>query len=81
MTPATVAAGLPSLIGGLGVLVLLMADAHEWAESLRLKRCAAPLRSAPDSALPFVSVQVPACPRAANQHQPILGFTRYRVFP
>jgi hypothetical protein len=31
MTPATVAAGLLLLIGGLGVRVLLMADAHEWA--------------------------------------------------
>jgi exo-beta-1,3-glucanase (GH17 family)/cellulose synthase/poly-beta-1,6-N-acetylglucosamine synthase-like glycosyltransferase len=62
MTPATVAVGLLLLIGGLGVLVLLMAEAHEWAESLWLKRWRRPfpLRSAPDSELPFVSIHVPA---------------------
>ena len=62
MTPATAIVGLLLLIGGVGVIVLLMAEAHEWAESVWLRRWRRPfpLRSMPDDRLPFVSVHVPA---------------------
>jgi len=62
MTPATIAVGVLLLFGGLGVILLLVAEAHEWAESLWLKRWrrSFPLRRVPDAHLPFVSVHVPA---------------------
>jgi exo-beta-1,3-glucanase (GH17 family)/cellulose synthase/poly-beta-1,6-N-acetylglucosamine synthase-like glycosyltransferase len=62
MTPLTSIVGVLLLIGGAGVLVLLSAEAHEWAESLWLKRWrrAFPRREVPDAWLPMVSVHVPA---------------------
>ncbi|WP_296899163.1 glycosyltransferase [Thiohalocapsa sp.] len=62
MTPLTTVVGVLLLIGGAGVLVLLSAEAHEWAESLWLKRWrrAFPRREVPDAWLPMVSVHVPA---------------------
>ncbi|WP_295404404.1 glycosyltransferase [uncultured Thiocystis sp.] len=62
MTPATAIVGVLLLIGGIGVIVLLMAEAHEWAESIWLNkwRRPFPLRTVPDEQLPFVSVHVPA---------------------
>ncbi len=62
MTPATTAVGIMLLIGGLGVILLLVSEAHEWAESLWLHRWrrAFPTRQVPDDQLPFVSVHVPA---------------------
>lgn len=62
MTPPTAIVGLLLLIGGLGVIVLLTAEAHEWAESLWLRkwRRPFPLRNVPDHQLPFVSIHVPA---------------------
>ncbi len=62
MTPATAIVGLLLLVGGVGVIVLLMAEAHEWAESLWLRkwRRPFPLRVLPDAELPFVSIHVPA---------------------
>jgi cellulose synthase/poly-beta-1,6-N-acetylglucosamine synthase-like glycosyltransferase len=62
MTPLTTGVGILLLIGGIGVLVLLSAEAHEWAESLWLKRWrrAFPRREVPDDWLPLVSVHVPA---------------------
>jgi len=62
MTPLTTAVGVLLLIGGAGVLVLLSAEAHEWAESLWLKRWrrAFPRREVPDEWLPLVSLHVPA---------------------
>jgi len=62
MTPLTTGVGVLLLIGGVGVLVLLSAEAHEWAESLWLKRWrrAFPRREVPDEWLPLVSLHVPA---------------------
>ncbi|MCF7984154.1 MAG: glycosyltransferase [Thiohalocapsa sp.] len=62
MTPATTAVGILLLIGGIGVLVLLSAEAHEWAESLWLRRWrrAFPRREVPDEWLPTVSIHLPA---------------------
>jgi len=62
MTPLTTIVGVLLLIGGAGVLVLLSAEAHEWAEALWLKRWrrAFPRREVPDAWLPLVSVHVPA---------------------
>ncbi|MBK1708523.1 MULTISPECIES: glycosyltransferase [Marichromatium] len=62
MTPATAVVGILLLLGGVGVIVLVSAEAHEWAESLWLRRWrrAFPRHQLPDDALPLVSVQVPA---------------------
>jgi cellulose synthase/poly-beta-1,6-N-acetylglucosamine synthase-like glycosyltransferase len=62
MTPLTTAVGVLLLIGGSGVLVLLSAEAHEWAESLWLKRWRRPFprREVPDEWLPLISLHVPA---------------------
>lgn len=62
MTLATVTVGIVLLLGVIGIVVLLIAEAHEWAESLWLVkwRRPFPLRSVPDEELPFVSVHVPA---------------------
>jgi exo-beta-1,3-glucanase (GH17 family)/cellulose synthase/poly-beta-1,6-N-acetylglucosamine synthase-like glycosyltransferase len=62
MTPATTIVGIALLIGGAGVVVLIMAETHEWAEALWLRRWRRPfpLRAVPDEALPFVSIHVPA---------------------
>ncbi|NCC29153.1 MAG: glycosyltransferase [Gammaproteobacteria bacterium] len=62
MTPATAIVGILLLVGGIGVIVLIMAETHEWAESLWLRkwRRPFPLRAVPDAELPFVSMHVPA---------------------
>ncbi len=62
MTPATAIVGILLLIGGIGVIVLIMAETHEWAESLWLRkwRRPFPLHAVADADLPFVSIHVPA---------------------
>ncbi|MCG6983861.1 MAG: glycosyltransferase [Thiocapsa sp.] len=62
MTPATVAVGFLLLLGGVGVIVLIMAETHEWAESLWLRQWRRPFAvpAVPDDALPLVSIHVPA---------------------
>ncbi|MBK1647058.1 glycosyltransferase [Rhabdochromatium marinum] len=62
MTPATTAIGVLLLIGGIGVIVLLVAEAHEWAEALWLRQWRRPFpkHSPPDQDLPVVSIHVPA---------------------
>jgi exo-beta-1,3-glucanase (GH17 family)/cellulose synthase/poly-beta-1,6-N-acetylglucosamine synthase-like glycosyltransferase len=49
-------------IAMLGVLVVLLAEAHEWAEALWLKewRRAPKVKPVPDGELPMVSIHVPA---------------------
>ena len=62
MTLPTVAVGLVLLLGGLGILVLLVTEAHEWAEALWVEhwRRPFPRRAVADAELPFVSIHVPA---------------------
>ncbi|MES9867084.1 MAG: glycosyltransferase [Candidatus Thiodiazotropha sp. LLP2] len=62
MTLSAVVVGVVLFIGMLGVLVVLFAEAHEWAESLWLKqwRRQPKLSVLNDSDLPMVSIHVPA---------------------
>lgn len=62
MTPPTAIVGVLLLVGGIGVVVLIMAETHEWAEALWLRRWRRPfpLRAVSDEELPFVSIHVPA---------------------
>lgn len=62
MTVPTVAVGLLLLLGGTGIIVLLVAEAHEWAEALWLKRWRRPFprQNVAAGRLPFVSIHVPA---------------------
>lgn len=54
--------GILLLLGVVGVLVVILAEAHEWAEALwyKSRRRALIHSDTPDQALPFVSVHVPA---------------------
>jgi hypothetical protein len=47
MTRPRCMVGILLLVGGIGVIVLLMAEAHEWAESLWLRSGAGPSPCAP----------------------------------
>lgn len=61
LTPLSVMIGLLLLFGMIGVIVVLLAEAHEWAElrwSKFRRRAFVPLR-VPDAELPFVSIHVP----------------------
>ena len=62
MTPAMLTVGVILFIAVLGVILVLLAEAHEWAEALWLKRWRrSPLPAAgADADLPKVSVHVPA---------------------
>lgn len=62
MTLTTVVVGIVLLIGLLGVVVVLLAEAHEWAESLWMHQWRRVPKHQPlaDSSLPMVSVHVPA---------------------
>ncbi|MEJ2405567.1 MAG: glycosyltransferase [Candidatus Thiodiazotropha sp.] len=62
MTLSNVVVGVVLFIGLMGVIVVLLAEAHEWAESLWMcqwRRMPKP-QSLADSSLPMVSVHVPA---------------------
>jgi exo-beta-1,3-glucanase (GH17 family)/cellulose synthase/poly-beta-1,6-N-acetylglucosamine synthase-like glycosyltransferase len=58
----TVVVGVLMLVAIIGLLLVLLAEAHEWAESLWLKEWRRPFSppSVADSELPFVSIHVPA---------------------
>ena len=62
LTVTSVAVGVLLLIGMIGVILVLLAEAHEWAEAhwtTTRRRAFEPLET-PAAALPFVSVHVPA---------------------
>lgn len=62
MTITSVVVGVLLVLGMIGVIVILFAEAHEWAEALWLKQHRRLLTPAhlDDSLLPFVSIHVPA---------------------
>ncbi len=62
MTLGTAITGPLLLLGGLGVIIFIMAEAHEWAESLWLRKWRRPFprRNARGDELPLVSIHVPA---------------------
>lgn len=62
MTPATLVVGVVLFLFALGVMVVLLAEAHEWAEALWSKgsRRAAQAVVVSDADLPMVSIHVPA---------------------
>ena len=62
LTITSVAVGLLLFIGMVGVILVLLAEAHEWAEAhwvTMRRRLFEPLRVA-DDGLPLVSIHVPA---------------------
>ncbi|MDR2550597.1 MAG: glycosyltransferase [Desulfobulbus sp.] len=65
MTASTLLVGVVLLFAATGAILVILAEAHEWAESLWIKkwrRLPQPisLEAVPDDALPMVSVHVPA---------------------
>jgi exo-beta-1,3-glucanase (GH17 family)/cellulose synthase/poly-beta-1,6-N-acetylglucosamine synthase-like glycosyltransferase len=62
LTMTTVLVGFLLLFGMIGVVIVLLAEAHEWAEALwaSFRRRAFTLVRVSDEALPMVSVHVPA---------------------
>ena len=62
LTWSSIVLGLVMLLAVLGLIMVLLAEAHEWAEALwigKTRRAYTPPRL-PDDALPFVSVHIPA---------------------
>ena len=62
MTIGTAITGFLLLVGGLGVILFIMAEAHEWAESIWLRKWRRPFprNLVGDGDLPLVSIHVPA---------------------
>ena len=62
LSAGMLAVGVVLFVAALGVITVLLAEAHEWAEALWLKRWRrSPLpRALPDHLLPKVSIHVPA---------------------
>ncbi len=63
LTMTTVVVGVLMLCGMVGVILVLLTEAHEWAESLWItgrRRSIKPVSDCPDEKLPFVSIHVPA---------------------
>ncbi len=62
LTPATLVVGVVLFLFALGVVVVLLAEAHEWAEALWLgeSRRETHTEVATDAELPMVSIHVPA---------------------
>lgn len=63
LTPSTLAVGIVLMLAAAGAILVILAEAHEWAEALwisRWQRLPAPeQKDLSDSELPFVSVHVP----------------------
>ena len=62
MSPAMLAVGVMLLISALGVILVLLAEAHEWAEAIWQRRSRRPGMppTMPEHLLPKVSIHVPA---------------------
>jgi cellulose synthase/poly-beta-1,6-N-acetylglucosamine synthase-like glycosyltransferase len=62
LTFTSVAVGILLILGMVGVIVVLLAEAHEWAEALWTQQHRRPFKpiAVSDAALPMVSVHVPA---------------------
>jgi exo-beta-1,3-glucanase (GH17 family)/cellulose synthase/poly-beta-1,6-N-acetylglucosamine synthase-like glycosyltransferase len=62
LTFTSVAVGILLMLGMIGVIVVLLAEAHEWAEALWTVKHRRPFKpiAVSDEALPMVSVHVPA---------------------
>ncbi len=62
MTIGTAITGFLLLVGGLGVILFIMAEAHEWAESIWLRKWRRPFPKyrGGQGDLPLVSIHVPA---------------------
>ena len=62
LNPTTILIGVLMVIGMIGVVVVLLAEAHEWAEATWLSQWRRPFtpQHLEDDQLPMVSVQVPA---------------------
>jgi len=62
LTFTSVAVGILLILGMVGVIVVLLAEAHEWAEALWTQQHRRPFKpiAVSDEALPMVSVHVPA---------------------
>ena len=62
MTWATLLLGLVMLVAIFGLILVLLVEAHEWAEALWLSKLRRPFvhHETPDKDLPFVSIHVPA---------------------
>ena len=63
LTPSTLAVGILLMLAAMGAILVILAEAHEWAEALwisKWKRLPEPEQQRlPDEKLPFVCVQVP----------------------
>jgi exo-beta-1,3-glucanase (GH17 family)/cellulose synthase/poly-beta-1,6-N-acetylglucosamine synthase-like glycosyltransferase len=62
LTVGSVVVGVTMFGGMIGIMLVLLTEAHEWAESLWVtgrRRCFRP-RTMPEHLLPFVSIHVPA---------------------
>ncbi|MGF1642643.1 MAG: glycosyltransferase [Thiotrichales bacterium] len=73
LTWGTILLGLIMLLAVFGLILVLLAEAHEWAEALWLRRSRRPFRRdpLPDGVLPLVSIHVPAY----NEPPEMLGET------
>ena len=62
LTLGTLIIGVLLVVGMVGILLVLLAEAHEWAEALWIgeRRRYLKLEPLPDEALPMISVHVPA---------------------
>jgi exo-beta-1,3-glucanase (GH17 family)/cellulose synthase/poly-beta-1,6-N-acetylglucosamine synthase-like glycosyltransferase len=61
LTVGSVLVGILVMLGMVGVIVVLLTEAHEWAEALWVRGRRRPFRrlTLPESALPMVSIHVP----------------------
>jgi cellulose synthase/poly-beta-1,6-N-acetylglucosamine synthase-like glycosyltransferase len=62
LTWSSIILGMIMLLGILGLIMVLLAEAHEWAEALWIKQPRRTWKPQPvaDSQLPFVSIHIPA---------------------